>query len=146
MVILVAGAVSTGILFVADAFLAFTGWRVLGAKSPTSRLTAGVLCRFAERRELPVAAVAMGAALFLALHCGAAHPRAACLAGGALVALAGHLIVYVKTACLLQQLAAAPLGSAEWVSRGARVEAAMLTRASLQAAAFICFVTSVWMS
>jgi hypothetical protein len=97
---------------------------------------------FTEKHEPIFAAVAMAAALMLVLNTRVAQPRAACLAGGALVALAAHLLLYAKTTCLMRGFEDAPVGSAEWHTRAGALEAAMVTRTSLQAAAFICIVTA----
>ena len=95
-----------------------------------------------ERRAPFFAAVAMTASVALALRAGISHPRAMCLAGGAIFALTAHLLLHLKTAGLMRSFKAAPPGSVEWQSRAVKLEAAMVTRASLQAAAFICIVTA----
>ncbi len=142
MVVLVTGAVATSVLFSADAFFAFAGWRALGGKSTWCRNCVRKAHAFTERREPFFAVVAMVSALLLCVGAGADHPRAACLAGGGLVALAAHLMLHLRTACLMRGFEEAPVGSAEWHSRAAKLDGAMVTRASLQAAAFICIVAA----
>jgi hypothetical protein len=142
VVLLLSGAAATSVLFVTDAFFAFAGWRILVAKQTWGRGCVRRAHAFTEKREPFFAAIAMISAVLLGLSAGVSHPRAVCLAGGALVALAAHLRLYAKTACLVHVFEAAPLGSAEWHTRAGRLEAAMVTRASLQAAAFICIVTA----
>ncbi len=140
--ILFAGAAATSLLFAADAFFAFAGWRVMNGEPTFARSCVRTLYGCMERREPFVAAVAIVATLVLAVHAGVGHPRVVCLLGSALVALATHLLLHVKTGCLVKGFTAAPVGSVEWQSRGAKLEAAMVTRASLQAAAFICIVAA----
>jgi hypothetical protein len=140
VLLLLTATASTGTLLMADAFFAYTGWRLLASKDGLPRRSAGQICWFAQRKELPFALVAMASALTLALEAGSVHPRGACLAGAALVALGAHFLVYLKTACILEGLKSAQVGSADWYARGGRLEAAMVTRASLQAAAFICII------
>jgi hypothetical protein len=140
--IVLAGAVATSVLFSADAFFAFAGWRALGCRASWSCNVIRRAHAFTERREPFFAVVAMVCAVLLAWQAGGAHPRAACLAGGALVALGAHLLLHLRTACLMRAFEEAPLGSAEWNTRGARLDAAMVTRASLQAASFICIVAA----
>ena len=142
MVLLLSGAAATSVLFATDAFFAFAGWRILMRTQSFGRSCVRRAHAFTEKREPLFAAIAMASAVALALNAGVGHPRAACLAGGALVALAAHLCLYAKSACLMQGFAAAPIGSAEWHTRAGRLEVAMVTRASLQAAAFICIVTA----
>ncbi len=142
MVILLSGALATSVLFSTDAFFAFAGWRILLGKPSWGRDCLRRLYSFTERREPFFAALAMVAAVVLAARSGQDHPRAACLAGGALVALAAHLLVHVKTACLMRGFEAAKVGSAEWRAAAGKLETAMVTRASLQAAAFICIVAA----
>jgi hypothetical protein len=142
VVLLLSGAAATSVLFVTDAFFAFAGWRVLVAKQTWGRGCVRRAHAFTEKREPVLAVVAMISAVLLAFSAGIGHPRAICLAGGALIALAAHLRVYAKTACLVRAFEAAPFGSAEWDTRAGKLEAAMVTRASLQAAAFICIVTA----
>ena len=146
MVLLLAGAAATSVLFATDAFFAFAGWRIRIKKQSWGRDCVRKLHGFTEKREPLFAAVALAAATLLALQAGVGHPRVACLAGGAVVALGAHLLVYVKTACLMQGFEAAPAGSAEWHARATKLEAAMVTRASLQAAAFICVVAAGMLS
>jgi len=142
VLILLSGAVATAVLFATDAFFAFAGWRFVFAKPTLGRQRVRRLHSFAEKHEPLLAAVAMIAAGALAASAAFGHPRAACLAGGGLVALAAHLLLYLKTACLMRGFDAAPVGSAEWLASAARLQAAMVTRASLQAAAFICIVAA----
>jgi hypothetical protein len=130
------------VLFMTDAFFAFAGWRIVVQKQTWIRGCVVRAHAFTEKREPVFAAVAMLSALVLAVGAGVSRPRAACLAGGALVALAAHLLLHLKTACLMRGFEAAPVGSAEWHSRAAKLEAAMVTRASLQGAAFICVVAA----
>jgi hypothetical protein len=146
VVLLLSGAVATAVLFTTDAFFAFAGWRILVRKQSFGRECVKRAHAFTEKREPLFAAIAMASAVALALNAGVGHPRAACLAGGALVALAAHLRLYAKTSCLMRVFEAAPVGSAEWHSRAGRLEAAMVTRASLQAAAFICIVAAGMMA
>jgi hypothetical protein len=139
--IVLAGALATSVLLTADAFFAFAGWRAVGKPSW------GCSCvrkahAFTERREPFFAAIAMISASLIAIQAGGEHVRAACLAGGALVALGAHLLLHLRTAVLMRAFEAAPPGSAEWNTRGARLDAAMGTRASLQAAALICIVAA----
>lgn len=145
MVLLVSGALATSVLFTVDAFFAFAGWRIRTTGKTWCRASVQRLHGKTEKREPLFAAVAMAVAVALVMNCGVTHPRAACLAGGALVALSAHMLLYLKTACLMQRFESAPVGSAEWHTRAGTLEAAMLTRASLQAAAFICIVTAALM-
>jgi hypothetical protein len=142
VVLLLAGATATSVLLTTDAFFAFAGWRVCAEQKTWVRELVRRVHAFAEKREPLFAAVAMAASVALALNAGPGHSSVACLAGGALVALSAHMLLYWKTACLMKRFEDAPAGSAEWHSRAAKLEAAMLTRASLQAAAFICIVTA----
>ncbi len=142
VVFILAGALTTSVLFSADAFFAFAGWRALARKASWGRDCVRRVHCFTERREPFFAAIAMLSAAALAAQAGTAHPQAACLAGGALVALGAHLLLHLKTACLMRSFEAAPIGSAEWHTRAGRLDAAMVTRASLQAAAFICIVAA----
>jgi hypothetical protein len=142
VLIVLAGALSTSVLLTADAFFAFAGWRALGGKASWGRDCVRKVHAFTEKREPLFAAVAMFSAAALAVRAGTAHPQAACLAGGALVALGAHLLVHLRTACLMRAFEAAPIGSAEWSSRGAKLDAAMVTRASLQAASLICILAA----
>jgi hypothetical protein len=142
VVLLLSGAAATSVLFATDAFFAFAGWRILLRKETWGRGCVRRLHAFTEKHEPLFAAVAMASAVMLALNARVGHPRAACLAGGALVALAAHLLLYAKTACLMRGFEEAAVGSAEWHARAGGLEAAMVTRTSLQAAAFICIVTA----
>jgi hypothetical protein len=142
VVIPLAGALATFVLFTTDAFYAFAGWRILVRKQTWGRECVVKIHAFTEKREPVLAAIAMLAAAALAAGAGVEHPRAACLASAALVALGAHLVLHLRTACLVRGFAAAPVGSAEWHTRAAKLEAAMVTRASLQGAAFICFVAA----
>ncbi len=134
---LVSAAVATCVLFTTDAFFGFSSWRMLATRQRLRHLHA-----YTEKREPILAAVAMAATVALALGAGMAEPRTACLAGGAVIALAAHLVLYVKSRCVMRTFDSAPVGSAEWYSRAAKLEATMMTRASLQAAAFICIVAA----
>jgi hypothetical protein len=140
VVFLLSGAIATSVLFTADAFFAFAGWRALGGRESWGRDCVRRVHAFTERREPFFAVVAMvsGAVIAAQARC----PQIACLAGGALVALAAHLILHLRTACLMRAFEQAPVGSAEWQTRGAKLDAAMVTRASLQAASFICIVAA----
>jgi hypothetical protein len=142
VLVLASGAVATSVLFATDAFFAFAGWRVLIARKTWSGDCVRRLHAYTEKREPFFAAIAMASAVVLAFQGGAGHPRAGCLAGGAIIALAAHLLVYMKTAALMKRLKEAPVDSGEWHSRAAKLELAMVTRASFQAAAFICIVTA----
>ena len=140
MVLLLAGALSTSVLFATDAFFAYAGWRIRSTGKTWCRASIQRLHARTEKREPFFAALSIAVSLALALTAGPGHPRVACVAVGALVALIMHMVLYVKTAFLIRQFETAPVGSAEWHSRAGRLEAAMLTRASLQAAALICIV------
>jgi hypothetical protein len=142
VVFLFAGAAATSVLFTVDAFFAFAGWRVMNGKPGYARASLQHLHAFTERREPFLAAIAMASTLALGLEAGTHRPRVACLLGGALIALVAHLLLHMKTACLVRTFSMAPVDSVERQSRGARLEAAMVTRASLQAAAFICIVAA----
>jgi hypothetical protein len=142
VVVLVAGAAATSVLFATDAFFAFAGWRILIKKKSWGRDCVGRLHSYTEKREPLFAVIAMVSALVLALQAGTGHPRASCLACGAIMALGAHLLIYTRTAALMQSFKAAPVGSGEWHAGAARLEVAMVTRASLQAAALICIVTA----
>jgi len=146
VVLLLSGAVSTSVLLTTDAFFAFAGWRILIAKKTWGRDCVRKLHGFTEKREPIFAAIAMFSAVAVATGAGLAHPRVACLAGGALVAMAAHMLLYLKTACLMMGFESAPLGSAEWHTRATKLEAAMVTRASLLTAALICIVAAGMMS
>jgi hypothetical protein len=139
---LLAGTVTTAALFITDAFFAFAGWRILVKKQTGGR--ASVVRGYArmERHEPTLAAVAMTAAAALAIRAGFTHVPGMCLAGSAFVAIGAHLLLHLKTVCLMQRFEEAPVCSAEWHTRAAKLEAVMLTRASLQGAAFICLLAA----
>ena len=137
MLFLLSAAVATCVLFATDAFFGFASFRLLATRQRLRQLHA-----YTEKREPLLAVVAMAATIAVAAGAGADQPRVACLAGGALVALAAHLVLYLKSRCLMKTFDAAPVGSAEWYSRAAKLEATMVTRASLQAAAFICIIAA----
>jgi hypothetical protein len=136
------GALATSVLFAADAFFAFSGWRVTGRSSSWGRAVTAQAHTFAEKREPLFIGIAMAASIGLALTAGPEHPRAGCLAGGAFVALLGHLLAYKRTACMLRGLGATAIGSSERASSAAKLETAMVTRASLLGAALICIVAA----
>lgn len=139
---LVLGALATFVLLTTDAFFAFAGWRLLAARAPWKRACVSQLHAFTEKREPFFAAVAIAASTMLVLTSGVSHPRAACLAGGAVVALGAHLLVYLKVSCLMRGFEEAPVGTEQWRTIATRLESAMVTRASLQAAAFICILAA----
>jgi len=142
VLIVLSGAVATGVLFTVDAFFAFAGWRFLFAKQTWGRRCVQRLHAYTEKHEPVLAVVAMATAGLLAFHAGHEQPRVACLASGGLVALVAHLLLYARTACLVRGFDNAEVGSAEWQRCAGRLETAMVTRASLQAAAFICIVAA----
>jgi hypothetical protein len=136
------GASATAVLFATDAFFAFAGWKILIRKQTRGRELFLKVHAFTEKREPFLAAIAMLSAVGIAAFPGAGHPRAGCLAGGAVMALAAHLLLHLRTACLVRGFEEAPIGSGEWRTRAGKLEAAMVTRASLQGAAFICIVAA----
>jgi hypothetical protein len=138
---LLLAAAATFVLLTTDAFFAFAGWRMLASGPAPWQRACGLHAR-AERHEPWFAAVAMAASVMLGVGAGLDHPRVSCLAGGAVVALAAHLVVYTKVACLMRGFEAAPIGSEERTAVAGRLESAMVTRASLQGAAFICIVAA----
>jgi len=142
VLLLFTGALATSVLLVTDGFYAFAGWRILRSQRSWGQSCVRRAHAYSEKREPLFAAVAMAAAVGLAIGSGLGHPKATCLAGGALVALSAHLLLHVRTACLMRGFAAAPPGSAEWLASAGKLEAAMVTRASLQAAALICIIAA----
>ena len=146
MVLAVSGAVATSVLFATDAFFAFAGWRLLLARRTWGRECVRKLHAYTERRTPFFASIAILCTMLVAISSGFSHPRAGCLAGGASMALVAYGLVYARTACLVQQFKSAPVGSAEWHTRAGKLEAAMVTRASLQAAALICIVAAALVS
>jgi hypothetical protein len=137
LLLLLSAAVATGVLFATDAFFGFSSF----GSSPTRRRLR-TFCASAEKREPFLALVAIVAMGAVAVVEGMDHPRTTYLAGGALTALAAHLVLYGRSRCLVRGFDAAPRGSAEWYSRAAKLDATMATRAYLQAAAFICIVAA----
>jgi hypothetical protein len=146
VVLLLSGATLTSVLFITDAFFAFAGWRILVKKQTWLLGCVQKAHAFTEKREPFFAALAILIAAALALNAGMDRPRAACLAGGALVALLAHMRLYAKTTLLMRRFESVTTNSAEWHVLAGRVEAVMVTRASLQAGAFICIVAAGMMT
>ena len=142
MFLLPVGAAATALMFATDALFAFASWRCPVAARAATSTRFRKLHGFVLKREPLLAVVALLACAALLARAGVSIPSAACLGAGAVIALVGHQVIYVKTGCLMRGFEASPVGSDAWRAAGGKLEIASVARASLLAAALICLVSA----